>query len=67
MQASLLNIFVHLGQKALNKSRAYYCPLSANPEEEFSPLSDIAFAAMLREIDAFSAQLRARSAPSRGD
>lgn len=64
MQKSLLNIFVRLSQKALDKSRAYYYPLSASPEAEGAALNDIAFAAMLREIDAFSAQLRAVPAPS---
>ena len=64
MQASLLNVFVRLSQAALDKSRAYYYPLSASHEEEGPALNDLTFAAMLRDIDAFSAQLRAVPTPS---
>ena len=55
MQQNLLNLFVQIGQKALEKSRGYR---SSPPSEmEESRISDAAFAALLKEIDSFSVEL----------
>ena len=54
MQASLLNVFVRLSQKALDKSRDYDPPPS---ETEDCQLSDAGFATLLNEIDSFSVEL----------
>lgn len=65
----LTHIFERIGQKALEKSRAYYHPLPTSSDlwtstaQDGEVLSDASFAAMLEEIDAFSAQLRSRSVP----
>ena len=56
MQASLLNVFVRLSQKALDKSRGYGSPSSSLSETEECPLSDAAFAKLLKEIDTFSVE-----------
>lgn len=66
MQNALMHIFVQIGQRALEKSRAYYYPLTTNMEDGKGALSDLAFAAMLKEIDAFSAQFCAAQAPGEG-
>lgn len=58
MQASLFNVFVRLSQKALDKSRNYYYPVLTRTGADSAALSDIAFTAMLQEIDAFGAQFR---------
>ena len=57
MQASLLNVFVRLSQKALDKSRGYGSPPSSLSETEDCGLSDAAFAKLLKEIDSFSVEL----------
>ena len=56
MQASLLNVFVRLSQKALDKSRGYGSPPSSFSDTEDCQLSDAAFAALLKEIDSFSVE-----------
>ena len=56
MQASLLNVFVRLSQKALDKSRGYDSPPSSFSETEDCQLSDAAFAKLLTEIDSFSVE-----------
>ena len=66
MQASLLNVFVRLSQKALDKSRGYGSLSSSFSDTEDRQLSDLAFTAMLKEIDAFSAQFCAAQAPGEG-
>lgn len=56
MQASLLNVFVRLSQKALDKSREHGSSSSSPCEAENCQLSDAAFAALLKEIDSFSVE-----------
>ena len=56
MQASLLNVFIRLSQKALEKSRGYGSPPSSLSDTEDCQLSDAAFAALLNEIDSFSVE-----------
>ena len=56
MQASLLNVFVRLSQKALDKSRDYGSPPSSPCETEDCQLSDAGFAKLLNEIDSFSVE-----------
>ena len=56
MQASLLNVFVRLSQKALDKSRDYGSPPSSPCETEDCQLSDAVFAKLLKEIDSFSVE-----------
>lgn len=58
MQPILMHFFLRIGQRVLEKSRAYYYPLPENSEEEEGTLSNVAFAAMLKEIDAFSEGFR---------
>ena len=57
MQASLLNVFVRLSQKALDKSRDYGSPPSSLSETEDCGLSDAVFAKLLKDIDTFSVEL----------
>ncbi len=56
MQPRLLQIFSRIGERALEKSRAYYYPQAVKTWAVADDLSDVEFAAMLREIDSFSAQ-----------
>ena len=56
MQTSLLNVFVRLSQKTLDKSRNYGSSSSSLSETEKCPLSDATFAALLKEIDSFSVE-----------
>ena len=51
----MLNLFVQIGQKALEKSRGYSSSPPSKMEER--PISDGAFAALLKEIDSFSVEL----------
>ncbi len=51
-----MNIFSQIGQRVLEKSRAYYFPVQKHSEADWESLTDEAFAAMLKEIDAFSAR-----------
>lgn len=56
MQNGLLHIFSKMGERALLKSRAYYYPQAVKTMAIADDLSDVEFAAMLKEIDCFSAQ-----------
>ena len=56
MQASLLNVFVRLSQKSLDKSRGYGSPPSSLSETEDYQLGDAAFAKLLKDIDTFSVE-----------
>ena len=65
MQASLLNVFVRLSQKALDQSREHGASPSSLAEAEDCGLSDGAFAKLLQEIDSFSGELAGRSSKER--
>jgi len=56
MQNGLMQIFSKMGQRALKRSRAYYYPHIVNTLADAEELSDVEFAAMLKEIDCFSEQ-----------
>jgi hypothetical protein len=62
MQNQLLQIFSKMSQRALEKSRRYYYPYALSDTAQAEDLSDAEFAAMLQEIDRFTAQF-ARSPP----
>lgn len=57
MQARLLDVFVRLSQKALDKPREDGSPLSSQREAEDSRMSDASFAKLLKDIDTFSVEL----------
>ncbi len=64
MQNILMHIFVQIGQRALEKSRAYYFPPTYKPKTEWDELDDAEFETMIKDIDTFSVQFRAVQAVS---
>jgi len=66
MQNGLLQIFSKMGERALEKSRAYYYPQAVKTIAVADDLSDVEFAAMLKEIDRFSAQFSSLHAKQMG-
>ena len=59
-----MHTFEQISQRLLEKSRRYYYPPAANTAEDEELLNNETFAAMLKEIDAFSEQFRAGKAVS---
>ena len=54
-----LDLVSKLGQFALKKSRRYYYPRTISSLMRTDEISDVAFSALLKEIDSFAEQFRA--------
>lgn len=55
MQNRMAQMFTNLGLRALEKSREYYYPPGSSIFEMVE-MSDVEFAALIQDIDCFSAQ-----------
>ena len=53
-----LDLISKLGQFALEKSRGYYYPRATSSLMRTDEISDVAFSALLKEIDTFAEQFR---------
>ena len=53
-----LDLISKLGRFALKKARRYYYPRTINSLMQTEAFSDVAFSALLKEIDRFAAQFQ---------